>query len=73
MQRYATVSGALCYATGGGGGPTLLMSVHPLVFAKQTQTKKDKTDKNYFLRLEGSWMLIIDMCLFKMICKSHRL
>ena len=61
----------LSYDGGGGGGgwgPTLLMSVHPLIFAKQTQTKIDKTDKNYFLRLEGSWMLIIDVCSFKMIC-----
>ena len=61
---------------GGGGGPTLLMSVHPLILAKcsqNRQTKIDKIDNNYFLRFEDSWMLIIDVCSFKMICKSHRL
>ena len=58
---------------GGGGGPTLLMSVHPLILAKCSQNRQTKIDKNYFLCFEGSWMLIIDVCSFKMVCKSHRL
>ena len=49
------------------------LSVHPLILAKCSQDRQTKIDKNYFLRFEGSWMLIIDVCSFKMVCKSHRL
>ena len=38
------------------------MSVHPLILAKFSQNRQTKIDKNYFLRFEGSWMLIILMC-----------
>ena len=57
-----------------GGGPTLLMSVHPLVLAKCSQNRQTKIDKNYFvcaLRVPGCLLLIYTytcMCSFKMVC-----
>ena len=32
------------------GGPTLFLSVHPLILAKCSQNRQTKIDKNYFLR-----------------------
>ena len=32
--------------TNQGGGPTLLMSVHPLILAKCSQNRQTKIDKN---------------------------
>ena len=34
-----------------GGGPTLLMSVQPLILAKCSQNRQTKIDKNYFFAL----------------------
>ena len=34
------------YFWGRGGGPTLLMSVHPLILAKCSQNRQTKIDKN---------------------------
>ena len=62
----------LSFLIKGGGGPTLLMSVHPLILAKCSQNRQTNIDKNrqkyICLRFEGSWMLIIDVCSFKMVC-----
>ena len=40
-----------------GGGLTLFLSAHPLILAKCSQNRQTK----------------IDVCSFKMVCKSHRL
>ena len=51
-----------------GGGSNSSNGCSPPDFGKMF-TKS--TDNIFFLRFEGSWMLIIDVCSFKMVCKSH--